>query len=39
MDLSGTREIKKENYRNYGKYKYYTRECRSKKKTEEKKLN
>jgi len=33
MDLSGTKEIKKGNCRNYGKYRYYIRECRSKKKT------
>jgi len=35
IDLSGTKEIKKGNYRNCGKYKHYIRECRSKKKIEE----
>jgi len=35
MDLSGTREAKKGNCRNYRKYRYYIKECRSKKKTEE----
>jgi len=35
MDLSGTKEIKKENYKNYGKYRYYIKEYRSKKKTKE----
>jgi len=33
MDLSGTKEVKKGNYRNCGKYKYYIKEYRSKKKT------
>jgi len=32
MDLSGTKEIKKGNYRNCEKYRYYIREYRSKKK-------
>jgi len=32
MDLSGAKKIKKGNCRNCGKYKYYIRECRSKKK-------
>jgi len=35
IDLSGTKETKKGNYRKYGKYRYYVKECRSKKKTEE----
>jgi len=35
MDLSGTKEIKKGNCRNYSKYKYYIKEYRSKKKTKE----
>jgi len=35
MDLSGTKEAKRGNCRKYGKYKYYIKECRSKKKTEE----
>jgi len=35
MDLSGTKEAKKGNYRKCGKYRYYIKECRSKKKTEE----
>ena len=35
IDLSSTKEIKKRNYRNCGKYKYYIKECRSKKKTKE----
>jgi len=35
MDLSGIKEIKKGNCRNYGKYKYYIKEYRNKKKTKE----
>jgi len=35
INLSGTKEIKKGNCRNYRKHKYYIRECRSKKKTKE----
>jgi len=35
MDLSGTKEVKKENYRKCGKYRYYIKEYRSKKKTKE----
>jgi len=35
MDLSGTKEAKKENYKKCGKYGYYIRECRSKKKIKE----
>ena len=35
IDLSGTKEIKKENYRNYKKYRHYIREYRSKKKIKE----
>jgi len=35
MDLSGTKEIRKGNYRNCRKYRYYIRECRSKRKTKE----
>jgi len=35
MDLSGIKEIKKRNYRNCGKYKYYIKEYKSKKKTKE----
>jgi len=39
MDLSSTKEIKKGNCKNCGKYKYYTREYRSKKKTEKQRPN
>jgi len=39
MDLSGTKEARKENYRKYGKYRYYIKEYKSKKKTEEQRLN
>jgi len=35
MDLSGIKEMKKRNYKICRKYKYYIRECRSKKKTKE----
>jgi len=35
MDLSGIKEAKKGNCRKYKKYRYYIREYRSKKKTEE----
>jgi len=34
MDLSGTKEAKKGNCRKCGKYRYYTREYKNKKKTE-----
>jgi len=39
MDLSGTKEAKKGNCRNCRKYRHYIREYKSKKKTEEKRLN
>jgi len=39
MDLSGIKEVKKGNCRKYGKYKYYIKNCRSKRKTKEQKLN
>jgi len=35
MDLSGTKEVKKGNYKKYRKYRYYIRDYRSKKKTKE----
>jgi len=35
IDLSGTKEIKKGNYRNYRKYRYYIKEYKSKRKTKE----
>jgi len=35
MDLSGTKEAKKGNCRNCGKYKHYIKEYKSKKKTKE----
>jgi len=35
MDLSGTKEAKRGNCRKCGKYRYYVKEYRSKKKTKE----
>jgi len=35
INLSGTKEMKKGNYRNYNKYRYYIKEYKSKKKTKE----
>ena len=39
MDLSGTKETKKGNYKKCRKYRYYIKEYRSKRKTKEQRLN